>query len=157
MQVTLEGTVKKPTTYHELLVERSHTRARVTIELERACRTLRRMRFPRHGAPQRPEVALGCHLPDPLPDPHTAYGADQERTTRALPTAADLDHFDRVWPWLFHADIRDRGLIYVRLAYDFGWRKIAQLAGCSHEAARYRFDDAMDLITRRLTADRDLT
>jgi len=126
------------------------TPEQVAIELERACRTLRRMRFPRHGAPPTVERALGAHLPEPVPDRFTAYGAEEVRQTRVLPTADDLDHFDQVWPWLFHAPLRDRGLVYVRLAYGMGWRKVGRICDCSHEAARYRFDEAMAEIARRV-------
>lgn len=126
------------------------TPEQVAIELERACRTLRRMRFPRYGAPPRPESALGAHVPEPVPDRFTAYGADPVKTTRVLPTADDLDHFDRVWPWLFHAPLRDRGLVYVRLAYGMGWRKVGRLCDCSHEAARYRFEEAIEQIARAI-------
>lgn len=122
------------------------TREQLIIELERACRTLRRMKFPKNGAPPKVESALGCHLPEPMPDRHTAYGADTVRLTRVLPTMDDLDHFDRVWPWLFHAPMRDRALVYVRLAYGMGWRKVGRLSACSHEDARRRFDGAVDEI-----------
>lgn len=126
------------------------TREQLIIELERACRTLRRMKFPKNGAPPKVESALGCHLPEPMPDRNTAYGADAVKMTRVLPTMDDLDHFDRVWPWLFHAPMRDRGLVYVRLAYDMGWRKVGRICDCSHEAARYRFEEAMDAIARAI-------
>lgn len=128
------------------------TREQVIYELERACRTLRRMKFPKNGAPPKVESALGCHLPEPMPDRNTAYGADTVKMTRVLPTMDDLDHFDRVWPWLFHAPLRDRGLVYVRLAYGMGWRKVGRICDCSHETARYRFEEALAAIARQLVS-----
>lgn len=125
------------------------TREQIIIELERACRTLRRMKFPRHGAPPKVESALGCHLPEALPDRFTAYGVEPERVTRILPSMADIDHHDRWFPLVYKSG--DPALIYVRLALGaegigLGWRKVGRLCNCSHEQARRRFEDAIDTV-----------
>lgn len=122
------------------------TREQLIIELERACRTLRRMKFPKNGAPPKVESALGCHLPEPLPDRHTAYGQEPAKSTLVLPTMADIDHHDKWFPLLYKAPEKERGLLYVRLAYDMGWRRVGNYVGCSHEQARRRFEDAIDTI-----------
>lgn len=118
------------------------------MELERACRTLRRMKFPRNGAPPSVNWALGSHMPEPLPDRNTAYGSSPERLTRIQPTKDDLDHFDRTWPWMLKAPEADRSVVFVRLAFDIGWRRVGKIFGCSHETARYRFNRALDEIAR---------
>lgn len=154
-----------PACQRRRLIPAPMTREQLIHEMERACRTLRRMKFPKNGAPPKVESALGCHLPEPLRDWRQGdWPSDLTRITREPPTMQDIDHHDRWFPLLYKAPEKDRGLVYVRLAYGMGWRRVGSYVGCSHEQARRQFEGAIDIIrlyvvreARRGVTGKDLT
>lgn len=104
-------------------------RARIADAID----TLRRLPFPRNGAPPDHKV----QWPDIVRSFWEAYGTASTKVTRVRPTAEAIDRMEDVLPWLFWVGDRKRRHVVMLRALGLGWRKIGCIVACSHETARY--------------------
>ncbi|MCB9949165.1 MAG: hypothetical protein H6842_15290 [Rhodospirillaceae bacterium] len=126
------------------------TAALVRARLAEAMDTLRRMKFPDHGAPPR----LRSAMPVPPAD-WSAYGWERERARKAAPSPQAISRLDEAMPWLFWiACPRRRKAVCLR-AIGLSWRRVARAVGvASPETARTWEADAVEQLAARLNAER---
>lgn len=124
------------------------TIALVRARLADAMDTLRRMKFPQHGAPPR----LRSAMPVPPAD-WSAYGWERERAGKAAPSPQAISRMDETMPWLFRiACPRRRKAVCLR-AVGLSWRRIAKAIGvASPETARTWEADAVAHLVDQLNA-----
>ncbi len=117
-------------------------------DIRLACETLRWSQFPRHGAPQKPERALGSHLPEPAREWWMVYGRHHVKPKRPQPTPEGLDALERWLPAImFKLERPQRGVLILRLGFNLSFRSIARVIGtCSHETTRRWFEAALDAV-----------
>lgn len=77
-----------------------------------------------------------CGLPDPVRTFWECYAQEAARLARTPPSALEIDRMDEALPWLWLIlDPRHRAVVCLR-ALGCSWRRVADMVGCSHEAAR---------------------
>lgn len=119
--------------------------------LVRACDTLKRMSFPKNGAPPSVDRALGAHGPEPIHE-RWDYASDKTKLNVTRPSAEDISHFDRWWPLILSVlDQRTQAhAIVIGRCWGYPWAKVARKAGCDYRTARARYDMAIRAIGRHV-------
>ncbi|QDP66862.1 MAG: hypothetical protein Tp172SUR151031_9 [Prokaryotic dsDNA virus sp.] len=82
-------------------------------------------------------------------DPGLAYGYNVYTISRPKPSPEQIDRADQSLYWLIHCSIEQRRLIWAR-AKKYSWRKIAAVAGCSKDTAKYRWQEAIMTIAEKI-------
>ena len=103
------------------LAENIWTLRDVEYCLTEAADTLRRLPFPRNGAP----VELRAAWPDVVHD-WMAYGYNPARSLRAAPSQEAISRLDEVLSWLHWLNRDQRVIVWAR-AQGWTWRKIMAL------------------------------
>lgn len=120
----------------------------VQERLQEACDTLRRLLFPRDGAPST-KIASS---PNVVQDYWTAYARSEAKVTRVRPTMAEIDRMDVVLPWFYLIDGKlERRVVWLR-SVPLGLRKVGRILGVSHEHVRELEGRAMRTLVERLGA-----
>lgn len=117
----------------------------VIASLDRAADTIRRMSFPRNGAPPR----VMSYWPDVVRNAMEAYGWEPDRPRLSRPSPEAIDDLDRVLPWLFPLDPTQRKIVWTR-AMGFSWQRIAEVMGVNAGQVRYAHEKAIDRIVSLL-------
>ena len=109
------------------------TETMVRARLAEAMDTLRRLRFPQHGAPP----ALRSTMPEPIRSYWEAYNMTGARQRLAPARPAAITRMDEALPWLYRIDPpKHRAAVCLR-AIGMSWRRIADIVGgTSHETVR---------------------
>lgn len=77
--------------------------------------------------------------PDVVHDYMEAYGWEQARYPRLVPTPAQISRMEQViFEWLPAMELDDRRLAWAR-ACGYSWGRIANMVGCSDKTAKHRF------------------
>lgn len=123
------------------------TASLVRARLVDAMDTLKRLKFPDHGAPPR-EMRTAMPLP---PADWSAYGWEDARTRLSPPTPAAITRLDKTLPWLLWIESpRIRKAVCLR-AVGLSWRRVARAVGLgSPETARQWEAAALDLVAAKL-------
>lgn len=133
----------------EWLAMQEARRGPMLADIRLACATWRWLQFPRHGAPLKPERALGSRLPEPAREWWMVYGRHHPEPKRPQPTPEGLDAIDRWLPAImFKLEREERGALFGQLGLNLSFRAIGRMMGMSHETARRRFERALDVVER---------
>ena len=105
----------------------------VRARLAEAMDTLRRLRFPTHGAPP----TLRSTMPEPIRSYWEAYNMTGARQRLGPARPAAITRMDEALPWIYQIDPpKHRAAVCLR-AIGLSWRRIADIiGGTSHETVR---------------------
>lgn len=118
------------------------TTAAVIARLERVAL------FMRHEAPERPSDRTTMQI-DVVRNRWEAYGREQARLSRVLPSSQEVDAIDEALRWLFWLEPDDRTLVWARASH-VKWRHLVARLGLTERGLRKRHRRAILLIVLRL-------
>ena len=110
---------------------------------EEAAWTLRRL--PEKDRPR------GFHSawPEVVRDPKQAYGYDEGKPMRVVPSAAAITRMEECFDWLLWLDPEDARIVWLR-AENMRWRQVCIRAGCVRSTAWRRWVAALVTISKKL-------
>jgi hypothetical protein len=125
--------------------------AEVITRLNEAASVLRRL--PDGGRYENPFLTS---WPDYKPDPNTAYGYDDMKVKRPIPSPAAIPRMEEVLAWLQRAPVEYRRLLWFR-AEGWSWWKLGRHCGCGSRQGRLRWRDGVVNLWERLWRSRSRT
>ena len=113
---------------------------------EEAALTLRRL--PERDRPR------GFHSawPQVVRDPKQAYGYDEGKPMRVVPSAAAITRMEECFDWLLWLDPEDARIVWLR-AENMRWKQICIRAGVVRSTAWRRWVAALVTISKKLAAE----
>lgn len=115
--------------------------ARMCHLLEEVADVIKRMHFPRNGAPADARSAW----PEVVRDWH-GYGWTQATATVERPTKREIDKASDVIPWLYIIESPQIRKVVFAKALRMGYRRVGAKVGVSHEQARWLHRHGIDKI-----------
>lgn len=117
----------------------------VEDRFEEAAYTLRRLP---EGSGAR---GYGSSWPEVVRSAHSAYGYDEARAPRIVPSAAAISRMEECFDWLRLVDPEDARIIWLR-AENVRWRQVCIRSGCVRSTAWRRWVAALQTIANKLNA-----
>lgn len=93
----------------------------------------------------------GSSWPEVVRSAHHAYGYDQARPPRIVPSAQAISRMEECFDWLRLVDPEDARIIWLR-AEGVRWRQVCIRSGCVRSTAWRRWVAALQTIANRLSA-----
>ena len=87
---------------------------------------------------------------DYVNDPNTAYGYSEVKLSRPKPTPKQIDRMDQALLWINMLETKEEQRLIWARAKKYSWRKIAAVAGCSKDTAKYRWQEAIMTIAEKI-------
>lgn len=93
----------------------------------------------------------GSSWPEVVRSAHAAYGYDEARPPRIVPSAAAISRMEECFDWLRLVDPEDARIIWLR-AEGVRWRQVCIRSGCVRSTAWRRWVAALQTIANKLNA-----
>lgn len=113
--------------------------------MEEAAYTLRRL--PAADGPR----GYGSSWPDVVRSAHAAYGYDEARPPRIVPSPAAISRMEECFDWLRLVDPEDARIVWLR-AEGVRWRQVCIRAGCVRSTAWRRWVAALQTMANKINA-----